>query len=61
MDELKPMYDPPHPGELLVDVCLPALGASAESWLAMQNAHDLWVARRTVNLDAVRKIGRALA
>ncbi|MFT4259976.1 HigA family addiction module antitoxin [Microbacterium sp.] len=101
MDELKPMYDPPHPGELLLDVYLPALGmsgrelavelgvapstlsrvlngssrvtpemalrlskalgASAESWLAMQNAHDLWVARSTVNLDAVRRIDRAVA
>ena len=29
------------------------LGRSAESWLAMQDAHDLWIARRDVNLDRV--------
>ncbi len=30
-----------------------ALGRSAESWLAMQDAHDLSIARRDVNLDRV--------
>ena len=30
-----------------------ALGRSAESWLAMQDSHDLWIARREVNLDRV--------
>jgi addiction module HigA family antidote len=30
-----------------------ALGRSAESWLAMQDAHDLWVARDTVDLRGV--------
>jgi addiction module HigA family antidote len=33
-----------------------ALGRSPESWLAMQDAYDLWVARQTVALDTVRKI-----
>ena len=33
-----------------------ALGRSAESWLAMQDAHDLWVARQTINLDAVTRV-----
>jgi addiction module HigA family antidote len=32
-----------------------AIGRSAESWLAMQLAHDLWVARQHVNL---RKVGK---
>ncbi|MEN9317179.1 MAG: addiction module antidote protein HigA family [Pseudomonadota bacterium] len=32
-----------------------ALGRSAESWLAMQDAHDLWVARQYVDL---RRVGR---
>ena len=32
------------------------LGRSAESWLAMQDAHDLWVARNSVNLDNVETI-----
>ena len=33
-----------------------ALGRSAESWLAMQDSHDLWQARKTVNLDAVERV-----
>lgn len=96
MDELKPMYDPPHPGEFVAEVYLEpfhvsarqlavrldvapstvarllsgahrispemalrlskALGRSAESWLAMQDAHDLWRARREVSLDRVQRL-----
>lgn len=33
-----------------------ALGRSAESWLAMQGAYDLWVARRHVDLKRVGKL-----
>ncbi len=33
-----------------------ALGRSPESWLAMQDNHDLWQARQTVDLDAVKRI-----
>jgi antitoxin HigA-1 len=33
-----------------------ALGRSPESWLAMQDAHDLWVARKQVNLTRVGKL-----
>ena len=33
-----------------------ALGRTPESWLAMQDNHDLWLARQTVNLDAVEKV-----
>jgi addiction module HigA family antidote len=33
-----------------------ALGRSPESWLAMQDNHDLWKTRRTVDLDAVERI-----
>lgn len=33
-----------------------ALGRSPESWLAMQNNHDLWRARQTVALGSVHKI-----
>ena len=33
-----------------------ALGRSPESWLAMQSNHDLWVARKTVDLDRVAKL-----
>lgn len=94
MTELKPMFDPPHPGEFITEVYLEpfavsgrdlarqlgvaastlsrvlsgssrvtpemalrlskVLGRSAESWLAMQDAHDLWVARRSVDLGDVR-------
>ncbi len=32
------------------------LGRSPESWLAMQHNHDLWHARRTVNLQRVGKL-----
>ena len=33
-----------------------ALGRSPESWLALQDQHDLWIARRTVDLDAVEPV-----
>jgi len=33
-----------------------ALGRSPESWLIMQDNHDLWQARQSVNLDAVEPI-----
>ena len=32
------------------------LGRSPESWLAMQHNHDLWQAKRTVNLKRVGKL-----
>ena len=96
MDELKPMHDPPHPGEFISEVYLEpfgvsgrdlaaqldvaastlsrmlngtsrvtpemalrlskTLGRSAESWLAMQDAHDLWVARQRLDLGRVRPL-----
>lgn len=33
-----------------------ALGRSPESWLSMQYHHDLWQARKRVNLDKVGKV-----
>ena len=33
-----------------------ALGRSPESWLAMQDNHDLWKARQTIDLDLVERI-----
>jgi addiction module HigA family antidote len=33
-----------------------ALGRSPESWLTMQDNHDLWQARQTVDLAAVERI-----
>ena len=33
-----------------------AIGRSPESWLAMQDNHDLWVARQHVNLQRVGKL-----
>ncbi len=33
-----------------------ALGRSAESWLAMQRNFDLWQAKKTADLSAVRKV-----
>jgi len=37
-----------------------ALGRSAESWLTMQAAHDLWVARQTLDLAEVTPIDASL-
>ncbi|MFT3907327.1 MAG: HigA family addiction module antitoxin [Steroidobacteraceae bacterium] len=33
-----------------------ALGRTPESWLAMQHGHDLWQARRTVDLSKVERL-----
>lgn len=33
-----------------------AIGRTPESWLAMQDAHDLWLARQSVNLSGVGKL-----
>lgn len=38
-----------------------AIGRSPESWLAMQDAHDLWIARQRVDLQRVGKIKLAAA
>lgn len=38
-----------------------AIGRSPESWLALQDAHDLWNARRSVDLKRVGKIDLAAA
>jgi len=37
------------------------LGRSPESWLTMQDAYDLWLARQHVNLHGVRKLRFAVA
>lgn len=38
-----------------------AIGRSPESWLAMQDAHDLWGARQRVDLQLVGKLKLATA
>jgi len=38
-----------------------ALGRTPESWLAMQDSHDLWVARQHVDLKRVSKLRLAAA
>ncbi len=38
-----------------------SLGRSPESWLAMQDAHDLWQARKQVKLGKVKKISLTAA
>lgn len=38
-----------------------ALGRSPESWLAMQDAHDLWVARQQVDLERVSVLDLSVA
>lgn len=95
------MYNPPHPGEFIIEIYLEpngisgrelavkldvaastlsrilkgtsritpemalrlskAIGRSPESWLAMQDNHDLWLARQHVNLQGVGKLKLAAA
>lgn len=61
------MHNPPHPGEFIAEIYLEpngisgrelaeAIGRSPESWLAMQDAHDLWIARQQVDLRGVGKL-----
>ena len=38
-----------------------SIGRSPESWLAMQDNHDLWLARQHVNLQRVGKLKLAAA
>ncbi len=38
-----------------------AIGRSPESWLAMQDAHDLWQARQQVDLSRVGKLALVAA
>ena len=33
-----------------------AIGRSPESWLSMQDNHDLWLARQNINLRGVSKL-----
>ena len=33
-----------------------ALGRTPESWLAMQDMHDLWFTSKTVKLDHIQKV-----
>ena len=33
-----------------------ALGRTPESWLSMQDNHDLWLAKKSVNLENVEKL-----
>jgi addiction module HigA family antidote len=101
MTRLKPMHNPPHPGEFISEVYLEpfhvsgrelaqkldvaastlsrvlsgtsrvtpemalrlskTLGRSPESWLAMQDAHDLWQARKQVDLRRVSRLKLASA
>ncbi|SEG09693.1 HigA family addiction module antitoxin [Marinobacterium lutimaris] len=37
------------------------LGRTPESWLAMQDKYDLWVARNTVDLDGIEPMDFAVA
>ena len=38
-----------------------ALGRSPESWLAMQDAYDLWQAKKRIKLDGVHKVNISAA
>lgn len=96
MDDLRPMHNPPHPGEFISEVYLEpfgvsgrelaqqldvsastlsrvlngssrvspemalrlskALGRTPESWLSTKGAHDLWQARKQVDLRRVHRL-----
>lgn len=38
-----------------------ALGRTPESWLAMQHGHDLWQAKRSVDLSNVERVKLSVA
>ena len=99
MSKRHPTIKPVHPGEILREDALPALGvtklvlakslgisrqtlhdimttkrsvtpemavrleavigSTAETWLALQAAHDLWHARKTVGVKGLRKLASA--
>jgi addiction module HigA family antidote len=101
MANIKPMHNPPHPGEFIAQVYLEpfgvsgrvlaqqldvsastlsrvlngtsrvspemalrlskALGRTPESWLAMQDTHDLWQARKHLDLRRVNRLKLASA
>ena len=64
------IHNPPHPGEFIREGYLQpsgispemafrlnkVLGRSAESWLAMQDQYNLWVAGKTINLDDIHPL-----
>ena len=47
--------------EMALRMAAHAIGRSPESWLSMQDNHDLWVARQQVNLKGVSKLRLAVA
>ena len=52
------MHNLPHPGEVLLDYFPENFGTSAEMWLAMQVAYDLWQARQKKPTKAAQIIAR---
>jgi addiction module HigA family antidote len=96
MNNVTPMFDPPHPGEFIAEVYLDpsgmsgrelagklgvtpstlqrllrgshgvspemalrlsvVLGRSAESWLALQDAYDLWQARQALDVSSLEPL-----
>ena len=55
------MHNLPHPGEVLLDYLPESVGTSAEMWLAMQVAYDLWQARQKKPTKAAQIIARKAA
>ena len=55
------MHNLPHPGEVLLDYFPENFGTSAEMWLAMQVAYDLWQARQKKSPKVTRIIVRKAA
>ena len=55
------MHNPAYPGEVLLDYFPGSIGTSAEMWLAMQVAYDLWHARQKKPPKAAQIIARKAA
>ena len=55
------MHNLPHPGEVLLEYFPGSIGTSAEMWLAMQVAYDLWHARQKKPTKAAQIIARKAA
>ena len=55
------MYNPAYPGEVLLDYFPENFGTSAEMWLAMQVAYDLWHARQKKPPKVTQIIARKAA
>ena len=55
------LHNPAYPGEVLLEYFTGSIGTSAEMWLAMQVAYDLWHARQKKPPTVTQIIARKAA